>query len=254
MASIVLDRVTVRFPVYGARLRSGPMRRSTVGGIIRGASHGPPTICALEDVSLTLANGDRVGLIGHNGSGKSTLLRVLGGVYEPCRGEVHISGRVLSLAEPMVGMNFDCTGRENVVLRGIYIGLTPRQILRRIDDIAEFSELGDYMDLPLKAYSAGMQLRLAFATATAFEPDILLLDEQFLMGDAAFAEKAERRLKSFVAAAGIVVQASHSERLLRETCTRLILLDHGRVAMSGDPDEVFARYKAGIEAEAADAR
>jgi len=253
MASIFLDRVTVRFPVYGAQLRPGGRTKATVGGIIRRARHGPPTICALEDVSLALANGDRVGLVGHNGSGKSTLLRVLGGVYEPCSGSVHVSGRVLSLAEPMVGMNPDFTGRENVVLRGIYIGLRPRQILRRIDDIAEFSELGDYMDLPLKTYSAGMQLRLAFATATAFAPDILLLDEQFLMGDAAFAEKAERRLKSFVAAAGIVVQASHSERLLRETCTRLILLEHGRVVMSGDPDEVLDRYR-DRAAETADAR
>jgi len=248
MASIHLDKVTVQFPLHGTRVRpSGrPARRPArfVGGIINGSRRGPPHISALQDISLTLGSGDRVGLIGHNGSGKSTLLRVIGGVYEPCAGRVEVSGRVLSLSEPLLGMSLECTGRENVVLRGIFVGLTPRQVLSRIDEIAEFSELEAYMDVPLKAYSTGMQLRLAFATATAFEPDILLLDEQFLTGDAAFVEKAERRLKAFVGRAGIVIQASHSERLIRETCAQIVLLEQGRMVMFGDADEVFARYHA----------
>jgi ABC-2 type transport system ATP-binding protein/lipopolysaccharide transport system ATP-binding protein len=221
-----------------------------VGAAISRGRGGSPTITALDEVSLALADGDRVGVIGGNGAGKSTLLRVLGGVYEPCRGSVHVSGRVLSLSEPLLGMSHDCTGRENVVLRGIYLGLTPRQVKGRIDEIAEFSELGDYMDLPLRAYSVGMQLRLAFSIATAFDPDILLLDEQFLTGDAAFQEKAEKRLKAFVAKAGIVVQASHSERLIRDTCTRIALLDRGRLVMFGDPDSVFCHYSELRSAEA----
>jgi len=160
---------------------------------------------------------------------------------------------VLSLFDPLLGMNIECTGRENVVLRGIFVGLTPRQVMARIDEITEFSELDAYMDVPLKAYSTGMQLRLAFAIATAFQPDILLLDEQFAMGDAAFMAKAERRLAAFVDRAGIVVQASHSERLLRETCSRVILLDRGNMVMFGETDRVFAEYHASMEGKAADA-
>jgi ABC-type polysaccharide/polyol phosphate transport system ATPase subunit len=242
VASIILDRVGVRFPLFGARTGPRASARRAVGGAIDWSGRGPSSVIALEDVSLTLRDGDRIGLIGHNGSGKSTLLRVIGGIYEPCAGRIRVSGRVLSLFDPMLGMSYECTGRENVVLRGIYIGLTPRQALARIDEIAEFSELADYMDVPLKAYSSGMQLRLAFSIATVFEPEILLLDEQFVMGDAAFIEKAEKRLKAFVASAGIVVQASHSEKLIRETCDRVLLLDHGRAVMLGEPELAFERY------------
>jgi ABC-type polysaccharide/polyol phosphate transport system ATPase subunit len=245
MARILLENVTIRFPVYGAPARAARSPIRFVGGIIRRPSHGPATIEALRGISLSLEAGDRIGLIGHNGSGKSSLLRVIGGVYEPCEGRVEVSGRVLSLFDPMLGMSLECTGRENVVLRGIFVGLTPRQVLSRIDEIAEFSELEAYMDIPLKAYSTGMQLRLAFAIATAFEPEILLLDEQFLMGDAAFIDKAERRLKQFVGRAGIVVQASHSERLIRETCSKIVLLEQGRIKMFGEADEVFACYREG---------
>ncbi|GAA0330535.1 ABC transporter ATP-binding protein [Sphingomonas oligophenolica] len=253
MASISLDHVSVRFPLYGARRpRLGAALRH-VGGIISRPAHGPAHVDALRDVSLSLENGDRVGLIGHNGSGKSTLLRVIGGIYPPVSGSVRVSGRVLALFDPLLGMNVECTGRENVVLRGIFVGLTPRQVMAQIDEITAFSELDAYMDVPLKAYSTGMQLRLAFAIATAFQPDILLLDEQFAMGDAAFMAKAERRLATFVGRAGIVVQASHSERLLRETCSRTILLDQGDMVMFDETDRVFARYHAGIEGKAAHA-
>lgn len=243
MSAILLDRVGVRFPIFGARAERGsPKKGLAVGGAIAWSRRGRASVVALEDVSLTLREGDRVGVIGHNGSGKSTLLRVMGGVYEPSEGSLRVSGRVLSLFDPMLGMSVECTGRENVVLRGIFVGRTPRQALMKLDEIADFSELGPYMDLPLKAYSTGMQLRLAFSIATAFEPEILLLDEQFMAGDAAFMEKAERRLKAFVGRAGIVVQASHSERLIRETCAKVVLLEKGRVAAFGSPDEAFERY------------
>lgn len=242
MARIRLDQVSVSFPVYGASAPAAGRRARSVGGAIAWARGGPPSVGALEGVSLTLRRGDRLGLIGHNGSGKSSLLRVIGGIYEPCEGRIEVEGRVLSLFDPMLGMSHECTGRENVVLRGIFIGLTPRQALGRIDEIAAFSELGDFLDLPLKTYSAGMQLRLAFSIATAFDPEILLLDEQFLMVDAALMEKAERRLKAFVARAGIVVQASHSERLIRETCDKVALLEQGRIVATGAPDEMFALY------------
>lgn len=243
-AAITLDAVSVSFPVHGSRIGLPRLRARQIGGVINRSSHGRPSIDALRDLSIQLRSGDRVGLIGHNGSGKSTLLRVICGVYEPDSGTVDVSGRVLSLFEPMLGMSLECTGRENVVLRGIHIGLTPRQVLSKIEEIADFSELGAYMDIPMRVYSTGMQLRLAFAIATSFAPEILLLDEQFLMGDAAFMEKAEKRLKAFVSQAGIVVQASHSERLIRDTCTKLILLEQGRMIAFGEPDEVFERYRA----------
>jgi ABC-type polysaccharide/polyol phosphate transport system ATPase subunit len=245
MASVELDRVTIRFPIYGAGSRSLKAGvAAAVGGAIRRSRFGPPVVEALRNISFKLERGDRVGLVGHNGSGKSTLLRVLAGVYEPCEGHVRIRGRVLSLFDPMLGMSLDCSGRDNVVLRGIYVGMTPGEARARMDEIAEFCELGSYMDLPLKAWSTGMQLRLAFAVATAFEPEILLLDEQFLMGDAAFRSKAEARLNAFVDRAGIVVQASHSEELIRSSCRSAILLEHGRLAFMGRTDEAFERYKA----------
>lgn len=243
MASIDLDRVCVRFPVYGAKRIGTGGWRGMVGGTVGRARGGRPVVTALEDVSLTLRRGDRIGLIGHNGSGKSSLLRVLARACEPTSGRAEIRGRILSLAEPMIGMSAEFTGRENVVLRGIHIALTPRQALSRVDEIAAFSELGAFMDLPLRTYSLGMQLRLAFAIGTAFDPEILLLDEQFLAGDAAFLEKAEARLKAFVARAAIVVQASHSERLIRETCDKAVLLEQGRVAAIGSVDDAFARYR-----------
>lgn len=252
-AAITLDAVSVSFPVHGTRIGLPRLGRSHVGGLISRSSHGRPNIEALRDLSLHLHSGDRVGLVGHNGSGKSTLLRVICGVYEPECGTVAVSGRVLALFEPMLGMSLECTGRENVVLRGVHIGLTPKQALSKLDEIADFSELNSYMDIPLRAYSTGMQLRLAFAIATSFAPEILLLDEQFLMGDAAFMQKAETRLKSFVAQAGIVVQASHSEQLLRDTCTKLILLEQGRMIGFGDPDDIFERYRQSRNAGAAGA-
>jgi ABC-type polysaccharide/polyol phosphate transport system ATPase subunit len=245
MASVELSGVSVRFPVYGAR-GAAPLRAwAAVGGEIRRAERGPLYVEALRDLTLGLRRGDRLGLIGHNGSGKSTLLRVIAGIYAPWAGRRRVHGRVLPLFDPMLGMALECSGRDNVVLRGVYMGLTPRQALAKLDEIAEFCELGPYLELPLGAWSSGMQLRLAFAVATACEPDILLLDEQFGMGDAAFQEKAERRLEQFVARAGIVVQASHSEPLIRGTCSKVLLLEHGRAAMLGAPDEVFARYRAG---------
>jgi ABC-2 type transport system ATP-binding protein/lipopolysaccharide transport system ATP-binding protein len=252
MPSVELRDVSIRFPVYGARTLAPRRTPAAVGGEIARDSHGPLHVEALRDVSLTLRQGDRLGLVGHNGAGKSSLLRVIAGIYPPQSGRRRVAGRIMSLFDPMLGMALECTGRDNVVLRGIYLGLTPGQARARIEEIADFCELGDYMDLPLGAWSSGMQLRLAFAIATGFEPDILLLDEQFGMGDAAFQEKAERRLRDFVARAGILVQASHSEPLIRATCSKVLLLDHGRAALLGGPDEVFARYH-GRAAEAADA-
>lgn len=243
MAAVELRDVSVRFPLYGVGPGPSP-GRGTVGGLITRARGRTAHVEALRNVSLRLERGDRLGLVGHNGSGKSTLLRVIAGVYAPAAGGVRVRGRVLSLFDPVLGMSAECSGRDNVVLRGIYMGLTPRAALARLDEIADFCELGGFMDLPLKAWSLGMQLRLAFATATALDPDILLLDEQFLMADAAFQEKAEARLRAFVERAGIVVQASHSEEAIRAMCDTAVLLERGEIVERGSPAEIFSRYRA----------
>lgn len=249
MASIVLRDVSVDFPIYqgGSRsLKKALLRAGTGGGLARDANN---RVCvhALDHVSLTLEHGDRVALIGPNGAGKTTLLRVLAGVYEPPKGMVRIDGSISPLFDVGLGFNPDATGYENIMLRGLYMGLHPRQVRRRADEIAEFSELGDYLAVPVRTYSAGMMLRLAFGVATCIEPDILLMDEWVLAGDAHFFEKARSRLEDFIGRSSIMVLASHSEDILRQWCTRAILMERGQVRRVGPIDEVLACYREDLE-------
>jgi lipopolysaccharide transport system ATP-binding protein len=183
---------------------------------------------ALSDLSFEFSRGDRVGLVGHNGSGKTTLLRVLSGIYEPVRGRLEVSGRVSSLLDLSLGMDHEATGLENIVLRGVLMGLSPSTIETKVDEIAEFSELGDYLSMPIRTYSSGMLLRLAFAVSTCVASEILLLDEWLSVGDAAFRDKAERRLLEMIESSSIVVLASHDENLIKRFCSRVLRLEHGR--------------------------
>ena len=174
-----------------------------------------------------------MGLTGHNGSGKSTLLRVLAGVYEPTGGILKISGSVASLLDISIGMDPEVTGLENIFLRGLIMGLTRDQIKKKVEEIVDFSELGNFIDLPVRTYSSGMSMRLAFSISTSIEADILLMDEWLSVGDADFVKKAEVRLKSLVKKTPILVMASHSPDILKEVCTRIIRLDGGRI-VDGD--------------------
>ena len=244
MALISLDHVSVQFPIYGASARSlknSLMHMTTGGRIARGAGD-RIWVEALRDVSLSLEHGDRVGLIGHNGAGKTTLLRVLTGIYEPLRGTVLRVGRVAPLFEIGLGMDPEATGYENILLRGLLLGAAPADIRARTDEIAAFAELGDYLAVPVRTYSSGMRLRLAFAVCTSIEPDIILMDEWIGVGDASFVEKAERRLTDLVGRAGILVLASHSPALLQRTCTKGVLLHAGEVAAVGPIDDVLEAY------------
>jgi ABC-2 type transport system ATP-binding protein/lipopolysaccharide transport system ATP-binding protein len=217
------------------------MHLGTGGRIARDASD---RVCvqALRDVSLTFCHGDRVGLIGHNGAGKTTLLRVLAGVYEPSHGRLRCEGQAVALFDPALGMEMEATGYENIFLRGLILGLSPKEIREQAEAIAEFTELGDYLAMPVRTYSSGMMLRLAFAVSTSISPEILLMDEWIVAGDSQFMEKAKKRMESFVGRSNILVLASHSLDLIRRWCDKVVLLEKGRVTAFGSLNEVLSKY------------
>lgn len=245
MAWIALRNVSVDFPIYqgGHRSLKRALLSAGAGGMLghRGKS-GRVTVRALDGITLDIRHGDRVGLVGGNGAGKTTLLRVMAGVYEPIGGEVHVQGSVAPLFDVGLGLNPHATGLENITLRGLYMGMTPREIAAHTEEIAEFTELGDYLSMPVRTYSAGMTLRLAFAVATCARPEILLMDEWILAGDNRFLLKALQRLQSFIDRSSVMVLASHTEALLRHWCNKLIVLDRGVVTMMGPTEEIIERY------------
>jgi len=240
--SVSLSQACVDFPVFDARSRS---LKKTVMGVVGGnigSESKVPIIEALRDIDLNLEHGARVGLVGHNGAGKSTLLRLLSGIYEPTRGSADIRGRVAPVFDLGVGMDPEISGLENILIRGLFLGMTRKQMQARVDDIAEFTELGDFLGLPLRTYSTGMRIRLALGVVTSIDPEILLLDEGIGAVDAAFLERARGRLAELVARSGILVFASHSEDMLRQLCDTALWLEHGRIRAQGDLDDVLRQY------------
>lgn len=244
MALIEFENATVEFAIYNASSRSlkKQLLQIATGGQIGADERGRVVVRALEDLSFSMRNGDRVGLLGHNGAGKSTLLRVLSGVYEPSAGSARIEGKVGSLIDISLGIDHEATGRENIYTRGALLGMTRATMRQHIDDIIEFSELGGFIDMPLRTYSTGMHLRLVFAVSTILRPDILLMDEWLSVGDEGFRHRAEARLTSMIEATQILVLASHSRELIMNTCNRVIWLEHGKIKMIGDPETVTNAY------------
>ncbi|NTH46737.1 ABC transporter ATP-binding protein [Agrobacterium sp. 13-626] len=244
MTSISLQNVSVEFPVFNARARSLKNRVLDIatGGIIGQRSDGHVVVRSLEDINLTLAEGDRLGLVGHNGAGKTTLLRVLAGIYSPTRGAALINGECVSLINISLGIDPEATGRENIRLRAAMMGMAPAVLKREFDQVAEFSGLGDFLDMPFRTYSSGMQLRLAFSISTAVRPEILIMDEWLSTGDEEFQTKANERLHQVVNATKILILASHSKDLLLNNCDRIIWLEHGRIKMDGPSRDVAAAY------------
>ena len=244
-ARIEIEHVSVSFPLYHGSSRSlkKTVAAAATGRLGEDQQH-RVVVRALSDISFTLGRGDRMGLVGSNGSGKTTLLRTLAGIYEPVSGRVSVHGSLNALLDPTLGMNVDMNGRENIMLRGLYNGL-PRSFLPQLaQDVADFAELGDFIDLPVRTYSAGMVVRLGFALATAIRPQILLMDEWFLAGDANFMEKARHRLEEMVRGADILVLSTHSLEIVRTWCTRVIWLEQGVIRADGPADEVLALYLA----------
>jgi ABC-2 type transport system ATP-binding protein len=248
MATLTLNQVSVDFPIYEGRARSLKHRLlggAATGGAIRQTQSTQVTVIrALERIDLRLQDGDRLALIGHNGAGKSTLLRVMAGIFEPTEGSVAIGGSVVPMFNISLGMDLESTGYENILLRGLYLGLPRAEIERRVDEIAEFSGLGEFLSLPMRTYSTGMRMRLAFSVSTAIRPDILLVDEGLGTADAAFTQRARGRIEAFAAEASILVLAAHSIPLIRAMCNQAALLNHGRIDLIGPIDDVIAAYRA----------
>jgi lipopolysaccharide transport system ATP-binding protein len=241
---ISLKDVDVEFPIYNAGNLSLKNRLldSITGGKIDQKYTGAVIVTGLQSVNLCIASGERVGLVGHNGAGKTTLLRVLSSIYYPTRGVANIQGNCVSLINIGLGIDTEATGRENIILRGVMMGLKPSRIKSQIDEIIDFTGLGRFIDLPFRTYSTGMQLRLAFAVSTCVKPEILVMDEWLSTGDEEFKERADNRMADIVKSAEIMILASHSRELLLANCTRLIWLEHGRVKMDGKPLEISKQY------------
>lgn len=245
MVRIVLDNVSVGFPIYTGSNRSlrHIVMKATTGGRIGADASGRVYVEALSGISCVMERGDRVALIGHNGAGKTTLLRVLAGIYEPVIGRVKIEGTVAPLFDVNLGMSPDATGYENIRIRALYLGMSDRELAEKLDDIAEFTELGDFLNMPLRTYSMGMHARLAFAISTAINPEILLVDEGIGAGDAAFIDKANARLADFIDRSGILVLSTHAVDLMNRLCNKAIVMEKGRIIFTGDVAEALEFYR-----------
>lgn len=244
MANINFINVAVQFPIFNANGRSFTSRIIEVatGGKLDADPNGKVVITALSNLNFEISEGERVGLVGHNGAGKSTLLRTLGKVYLPSNGVAQITGDLGSLIDISLGINPEATGRENIFIRAALLGFDKRQIESKFEEIVEFAELGDFIEMPVRTYSSGMHLRLAFAVSTVVRPEILLMDEWLSVGDEAFQQKAEKRLADLVSSTKILILASHSRDLIESTCTRVIWLEHGLIKMDGPVEEVSQAY------------
>ncbi len=245
MAEIIVKNVHLEFPVYGLQrsFRRALFQRAA-GGFIK-KSDGPHRrvmVSALSDVSLQLKDGDRLALIGHNGAGKSSLLKVLAGVYQPTQGEVWVNGKITSPFEIGPGIDTEDTGYETIITVGMLLGMTRAQIESKIPEIEHFSELGEYLSLPIRTYSTGMTTRLGFSIATVVEPEILLLDEGIGAGDARFTERAFARLQELAQRSAILVLASHSENLIRSICNKAALLRSGQLIKIASVGEILSEY------------
>lgn len=245
MAQVNMRSVYVEFPVYNVNSRSFKKSfiRIATGGAVMEDANKHIVVSALRDITLNFKHGDRVGLVGHNGAGKSTFLKLLAGIYEPTQGDIEIKGSVSSLLDILQGMEGEFSGYENIMIRGMLLGLSRSEMKAKMMEIAEFTGLGDYLAMPTRTYSSGMMMRLAFAVSAAINPEILLIDEVFGVGDADFIQKAQQKMVSLLNQSSIVVMANHSDETIRKFCNKALLLDGGTVKYFGDVDEAFKQYR-----------
>lgn len=244
MGHILLNNVSVDIPIFNSQGRS---LKKTIMGMATGGRIGltesvRTVVRSLDHLNLEIKSHERVGLIGHNGAGKSTLLRVLSSVYEPTEGVAKITGSIGSLIDISLGIDLEATGLENIYLRSALLGIPKKNVDKELNSLVEFTELGDFINMPVRTYSTGMHMRLAFAVSTMISPDILLMDEWLSVGDQSFQEKAENRLNRLIERTNILVIATHSRRLIERCCTRVLWLEHGRLKMDGSPEQVCPLY------------
>jgi len=247
---LTLENVSVSFPIYhgGSRsLKKSLLFRGSGGHLASDANH-RVVVEALRNISTEIRAGDRVALVGSNGAGKTTLLRVMAGIYEPVTGVVKTRGRISPMFDIGLGIDMETSGYENIRMRGLILGMKPEEIEAQMQDIMAFTELGDYLDIPLRTYSSGMMTRLTFAVATCFAPEILLMDEWIMAGDASFMSKARQRIENFVAKASILVLASHSIETCRQFCNKAIWMSQGQIIQAGEINEVLDAYVAASQA------
>lgn len=240
MATLIeLNSVDLVYPIYSVRAQSlrNMVANLSVGGKFLRDGSDIIHVKALSSLNFSLKEGDRLGVIGHNGSGKTTLLKLVAGIYEPTRGRVSVRGRISSMIDINLGLDHHITGRENIITMGRMRGYTTKQILAKIDEIIDFSDLGTFIDLPTKTYSSGMQSRLAFSVATTLDPDILLFDEWLSTGDADFIEKATERMNSLMDRSRGMILATHSFGQVQAMCNKLLVLDGGEQVFFGMVDE-----------------
>ena len=246
-----LRNVSVTFPVLESAERS---LRSTVvrsvGATVGGSSR-RPLVSALRDISLDLGPGDRLALIGHNGAGKSTLLKVCAGIYEPTAGDFSRSGSVASMTDFLMGMDPALSGYQNIERRAAFMGLNAKEARSIIPEVEAFSELGEFLKLPMRTYSTGMFIRLAFAVSTSIQSDIMILDEMINAGDLSFMEKSKKRMESLIERSKILIFASHDLSLLEATCNRAIILQKGSLMASGTVAECAAKYREMVQPDTA---
>lgn len=248
MAFIELKGATLDLPIYDVQGRSLKKKVMRMGrrNAIAEDNDGVIVVRALDNIDLRLESGDRIGLIGHNGAGKSTLLRIMAGIYAPTSGTMSCEGKIVPLLDISLGMDDNSTGLQNIRLRGLLLGMSDSEIQAKQQEIADFCELGDYLDLPPRTYSSGMRVRLAFAVSTAVDADILLLDEVMGVGDASFMNKAKARLQDLHHRSEIVVLAMHANAEIRRMCNKVLWMDHGRVRAFGPTEEVVSAYEAQV--------
>jgi len=240
MATIDLDDVSLHFRVR--QRRRVTLKEFLIHRLYLTSVNPFIEVRALDHVDFHLRDGDRVGIIGHNGAGKSTMLKLLAGIYPPTSGRRHVDGRISSLFDITLGFEPDCNGWENMSYRGFLLGETPRSIEAKKPQIAEFSELGEFLNMPVRYYSAGMLVRLAFSISTAIEPDILLVDEVLSVGDLHFQNKARRRMNEMMNHASLLVMVSHDLESIKQSCTVGVWMDHGRILQMGPVVDVVRAY------------
>lgn len=244
MTKINLQSVSVEFPVYDVSARSFKknfLRMATGGAVVQDANK-HILVNALKNITINIHHGDQIALLGHNGAGKSTFLKLLANIYEPTRGEMTIEGVVSPMLNLIQGIETELTGYENIIFRATLLGLKRSHIKKKIEEIISLSGLGDYLAMPVRTYSSGMMVRLAFAISTSIQPDILLIDEIFGAGDKDFMEKAMHKMASLVKNSSIVIIASHSESLLTQFCNKGILLEAGEIKYFGSIENALALY------------